>query len=342
MLGALFAVAALSLKVVPETAHNAELQTSLARVLELMSTTVLVGRDAETTCSASCTRVQVQLSGKVAVLTARRGADTSRATLEVPGAGFSFDQVHALALQIRGLVEGLPPVALHPFVYPPAIDPWRPQAEPPRLAPEPQIPPPAAPVPGPMPAPSEPPQSTIVQPPPAPPPVPLPRLESRFAVGAGFVALFSHDPDFRTEGLLLTTRFPLFGSIDGRLSVGLLPSRLRAGDAGRYAVHVLPFDLSFSAPLFIPQLRLGLGAQVVDASVEYATAELDSAQAWTVGPTAQIGARLGVGSALTVHLGLAVAWHPVRQQVDTGSGVIFAYPIWSFLASLTAEVNLRR
>ncbi len=316
----------------PETAHNAELQTSLARVLELMSTTVLVGRDAETTCSASCTRVQVQLSGKVAVLTARRGADTSRATLEVPGAGFSFDQVHALALQIRGLVEGLPPVALHPFVYPPAIDPWRPQAEPPRLAPEPQIPPPAAPVPGPMPAPSEPPQSTIVQPPPAPPPVPLPRLESRFAVGAGFVALFSHDPDFRTEGLLLTTRFPL----------GLLPSRLRAGDAGRYAVHVLPFDLSFSAPLFIPQLRLGLGAQVVDASVEYATAELDSAQAWTVGPTAQIGARLGVGSALTVHLGLAVAWHPVRQQVDTGSGVIFAYPIWSFLASLTAEVNLRR
>ncbi len=325
----------------PETAHNAELQTSLARVLELMSTTVLVGRDAETTCSASCTRVQVQLSGKVAVLTARRGADTSRATLEVPGAGYGFDQVHALALQIRGLVEGLPPVALHPPVYPPAIEPPRPQAEAPRLAPEPQIPPPAAPVPAPMPAPSEPPQSTA-RPPPAPPPVPLPRLESRFAVGAGFMALFSRDPDFRSQGLVLTTRFPLFGSIDGRLSVGLLPSRLREGDTGRYAVHVLPFDLRFSTPLIIPQLRLGLGAQVVDASVEYATAELDSAQAWTVGPTAQIGARLGVGSALTVHLGLAVAWHPVRQQVDTGSGVIFAYPIWSFLASLTAEVNLRR
>jgi hypothetical protein len=334
VLGALLAVAALSLKVTPETPPNAELQTSLARVLELMSTTVLVGRDAETTCSASCTRVQVQLSGKVAVLTARRGADTSRATLEVPGAGYSFDQVHALALQIRGLVEGMPPVALHPPVYPPAIDPSRPQAEPPRLAPEPQTPPPAAPVP----APSEPPESTVGR----PPPVPLPRLESRFAVGAGFVALFSRDPDFRTQGLLLTTRFPLFGSIDGRLSVGLLPSRLRAGDTGRYAVHVLPIDLSFSAPLFIPQLRLGLGAQVVDASVEYATAELDSAQAWTVGPTAQIGARLGVGSALTVHLGLGVAWHPFRQQVATGSGVIFAYPLWSFLASATAEVNLRR
>jgi hypothetical protein len=338
LLGALFAVAALSLKVMPETAHNAELQTSLARVLELMSTTVLVGRDAETTCSASCTRVQVQLSGKVAVLTARRGADTSRATLELPGAGYGFDQVHALALQIRGLVEGLPPVGLHPPVYPPAIDPARPQAEPPRLAPEPQIPPPAAPVA----APSEPPQSTVVQPPPAPPPVPLPRLESRFAVGAGFVALFSRDPDFRTQGLLLTTRFPLFGPIDGRLSVGLLPSRLRVGDTGRYAVHVLPFDLSFSAPLFIRQLRLGLGVQVVDASVEYATAELDTAQAWTVGPTAQLGARLGVGSALTVHLGLGVVWHPFRQQVATGSGVIFAYPVWSFLASATAEVNLHR
>jgi hypothetical protein len=170
----------------------------------------------------------------------------------------------------------------------------------------------------------------------------VPPLESRFAVGAGFVALFSRDPDFRTQGLLLTTRFPLFGSIDGRLSVGLLPSRLREGDTGRHAVHVLPFDLSFSAPLFIPQLRLGLGAQVVDASVEYATAELDSAQAWTVGPTAEIGARLGIGSALTVHLGLGAAWHPFRQQVATGSGVIFAYPLWSFLASATAEVNLRR
>jgi len=110
----------------------------------------------------------------------------------------------------------------------------------------------------------------------------------------------------------------------------------------KHFMRDLPFDLSFSAPLFIPQLRLGLGAQVVDASVEYATAELDSAQAWTVGPTAQIGARLGVGSALTVHLGLGVAWHPLSQHVDTGTGVIFAYPIWSFLASLTAEVNLRR
>jgi hypothetical protein len=156
------------------------------------------------------------------------------------------------------------------------------------------------------------------------------------------LAIFSQDPDFRLQGLLLTARFPLFGSIDGRLSVGLLPSRLRTGDTGRHVVQALPIDLSFSAPLVIPQLRFGIGAQVVDASVEYATAELDSVTAWTAGPTAQVEGRLGVGSALSFHLGLGVAWHPFRQQVHTGSAVVFAYPLWSFLASVTAEVNLRR
>src|ERR1700737_2444683 len=107
--GAFLVATVLSLKVTPENQQSAELQDSLARVLEMTNVTVLLGRDAEATCFSACVRVVVQLRPDGVLLSARRGAQGPRATLEVSGPGDGFDRVHALALQIRGLVEQLPP-----------------------------------------------------------------------------------------------------------------------------------------------------------------------------------------------------------------------------------------
>src|ERR1700682_5121224 len=107
--GAFLLATVLSLKVTPETQQNAELQVSLARVLEMSNATVLMGRDAEATCSSACVQVVVQLRPDGVLLIARRCAEGPRATLDVSGSGDGFDRVHALALQIRGLVEQLPP-----------------------------------------------------------------------------------------------------------------------------------------------------------------------------------------------------------------------------------------
>jgi hypothetical protein len=348
----LLALAPLSLKVTPPTARNYELQTSLVRILELMSTTVLVGPDAESTCSSSCIRVLVQLRGSTAILVARRGANSSRATIEIPGSEYGFDQVHALALQVRGLAEHLPPPAPRtarrvpapraaPDVVQPPAEAVRPESRnPDRAAPIQPGPPERAPQVTDVPVAQGAPQVADV-PVAQGPPFPV-RPDTPFAIGAGLITLLSRDDDFRMQGLLLTTRFPIFASIDGRVSVGLFPSRLRTGQAGRRAIHALPFTFNLSVPMVVPQVRIGLGVQAVAASIEYVTGELDTATAWTVGPTSQLEARFAVARFLSIHLGLGIAWHPFRQQVETGNSAPFAYPAWSLVGTIAAEVTLRR
>jgi hypothetical protein len=342
--GAFLLATVLSLRVTPETQQNAELQVSLARVLEMTNATVLLGREAEATCSSPCVRVVVQSRPDGILLSARRGAQGPRATLEVSGSGDGFDRVHALALQIRGLVEQLPPpvpfrsVRRDPQPAAPLEDATsRPQE--PALPLRPQVPTEKV----------SPSRETVEEgtpPQPLPPtvvgPVAGPARRSAFAFGLGAIALFSSDADFRMQGLLLTVRFPVFGSVEGRFSAGLLPGRLRTGAAGRYTVHVLPVTLGISAPLFVAPLRFGMGLQAVNGSVTYATTELDSASAWTIGPVMQMEARLPVGSFMTILLGAGVAYHPFREQVETGNALVFAYPRWSALATAAVELNLYR
>jgi hypothetical protein len=144
------------------------------------------------------------------------------------------------------------------------------------------------------------------------------------------------------QGLLLTARFPIFGSVEVRLSSGIFPARLRSGAAGRYTLHVLPVTVGISAPLFVAPLRIGLGLQAVNASVTFATTEIDSASVWTIGPVAQLETRLEVGASMTIHFGAGLAWHPFREQVETGNALVFAYPRWSALATAALELNLYR
>ena len=334
----------LSLKVTPETQQNAELQVSLARVLEMTNATVLLGRDAEATCSSHCVRVVVHLRPGGALLSARRGGRGPRATLEVSGPGSGFERVHALALQIRGLVEQLPSSAPVRSVRP------APQSPPLVESATPSPHEPAQPIPPDTPNVELSPSREAVHEGAPPHALPLatvgPALasarKSAFAFGVGGVALFSRDADFRMQGLLLTVRFPVWDFVEGRLSSGIFPARLRTGSGGRYTVHVLPVTLGMSAPLFVPPLRLGIGIQAVNASVTFATAELDSASAWTVGPVAQMEARLSVGSSITIHLGVGLAYQPFREQVETGNALVFAYPRWSVLTTVAAELNLYR
>jgi hypothetical protein len=342
--GAFLLATVLSLRVTPETQQNAELQVSLARVLEMTDAIVLLGREAEATCSSGCVRVVVQTRPQGILLSARRGAQGPRATLEVSGAGDGFDRVHALALQIRGLIEQLPPPVPFPSVR---RDP-QPPAPVEDAAPRP--PEPALPIPPGVPTEKLSPSLQTVQEgtPPQPPspavvaPVPAEARKHAFAFGLGGIALFSQDADFRMQGLLLTVRFPVFGSLEGRFSAGILPDRLRTGAAGRYTVHVLPVTFGVSAPLFVAPLRLGLGFQAVNASVTYTSTELDSASAWTIGPVVQMEARLPVGSFMTILLGAGLAYLPFREQVETGNALVFAYPRWSALATAALELNLYR
>jgi hypothetical protein len=342
--GAFLLATVLSLKVTPETQQNAELQVSLARVLEMSNASVLTGRDAEATCSSGCVQVVVQLRPDGVLLSARRGGEGPRATLDVSGSGEGFDRVHALALQIRGLVEQLPPAV--------ALRPARRAAQPPTVVENaPPKPPEAA-----QTIPTEVPGDELSlapehvneggPPQPLPPAVvrsvPAPARQSGFAFGLGGIALFSRDADFRMQGLLLTARFPVFGSVEGRISSGIFPGRLRSGAAGRYTLHVLPVTLGISAPLFVAPLRIGIGVQAVNASVTFATTEVDSASAWTIGPVAQLETRLEVGKSMTIHLGAGLAYHPFREQVETGNALVFAYPRWSALVTAALELNLYR
>jgi hypothetical protein len=341
--GAFLLATVLSLRVTPETQQNAELQVSLARVLEMTDAIVLLGREAEATCSSPCVRVVVQSRPHGILLSARRGAQGSRATLEVSGAGDGFDRVHALALQIRGLIEQLPsPVPFRAVRRDP-----QPPAPVEDAAPRPHEP--ALPIPPEVPTEKLSPSLQTVQegtpPQPSPAvvgPVPAEARRPAFAFGLGGIALFSQDADFRMQGLLLTVRFPVFGSLEGRFSAGILPDRLRTGAAGRYTVHVLPVALGVSAPLFVAPLRLGMGFQAVNASVTYTSTELDSASAWTIGPVVQMEARLPVGSFMTILLGAGLAYLPFREQVETGNALVFAYPRWSALATAALELNLYR
>jgi hypothetical protein len=169
-----------------------------------------------------------------------------------------------------------------------------------------------------------------------------PPREPAFGLGIGSITLLSGDADFRMTGLLLTGRVRIAGDLEGQLSSGIFPGRIRTGAAGRYSIHVLPLSAALSLPIPFAPLRLGIGVQAINASVAFATTELDSASAWTVGPLAQLEARLPVGRSWSIHLGAAVAWQPFREQVETGDAVVFGYPRWTALATASVELNLYR
>ncbi len=344
----LLAAASVSLSVWPQSPRTARLQAELATVLEQMGATVRVGPEAEASCSGACAQVLVQLRDEGAVLVARRGPGSATALVELRSADAEFDQVHALALQIRDLVDRLPPWSA---ARPEPRRPERPaaRASPPREPGGPPVPSPAAAPPSPaVPPPATEPTREVKVPPsaPAPPPpaapLPEPRRDAPFGIGAGFVAQLASDSDFRAGGLLLTARFPLWATVDARLSVGLFPSRLRNGTIGRHSIQFLPATLVASVPVGTPLLRLGLGVELVDASIEFATAGLDSATSLSLGPMAQLEARLPVASLISLHLALGVACQPFQQRNEVGNNTPFGFPTWSVLGTVAAELTLRR
>lgn len=337
-------IAPLSLQVLPETPRAEALRSTLARMLEEMGSTVLTGRDAEVTCAESCVHVVVQLGAGAIELSAARAAEKVRETIADAGGQDIFDEALALALQIRALVEQLPPPRRHrrPLaaspVPPRAAPPAEPRAPPSQAAPAVPQPPPSPPAVS-SPAPSPPPAVSTPVPPQTAPRVP--QAPARFGLGAGYLALLSKDPDFQLQGLLLTARFPVVGPVEGSLSVGLLPARRRSSALGGYAVNVLPVVLLFSLPTPVRYLRFELGADLEQASIDYVSGGLDSTNFWSAGPVAGLSGRFPLTPLLSLELRLGAAFHPFRQEEQIGEGTLFVYPTWSFLGTAAVELNLR-
>lgn len=345
----LLAAASLSLSVSPQTPRLSRLRSALATVLQQMGTTVRVGPEAESSCSGACVQVLVLVQDASALLVARRGLHSASSPVELGAGEPGFDQVHALALQVRDLAGRLPPWA------PPqggtraparSADAPAATAAPPAASPPAAAPPAVASAP-PAPQPEEREQVRAVKIPPfaplpAPAPLAEPSRDAPFGVGAGFIAVLTGESDFRSGGLLLTAHFPLWAALDARASVGLIPSRLRDGGTGRRSIHLLPATLVISTPLVTPRLRLGLGVELIDASVDFVTGGLDSATSLSAGPLAQIEYRLPVSSLFALHLGVGVAYQPFQQANEIGNNVAFGFPAFSVLGTLAAELSLRR
>jgi hypothetical protein len=330
---------------------DAGLASALAQALIDAGLPAAPDRGAPGDCRNECVRVSVRKTedrGFVIELSGR--GDLALAPVRPDPTASSFDQVHALAIEVELLAERMraprrrharpaavavsrPPAAT-PRAVDVAIEEGAPatDAEPELVPPQPMDEPVPAPAPGPAVDQAVP---AVRQPAPKPTAAPA---DERLALNVAAMVVAGTSGDLVMHGSTLGLRLRLTHRLDARASIALLRPENVEQQGTSYHLELLPLAASVAYEIpGVPSLRAGGGIEALLVTGD--RDDRDGPSYWAFGPTARVEYRYGIRS-FALFSAVQAALHPASWSAGRDDGPRVAIPLWTVGASLGLEFKV--